>query len=187
VFTLSAIMTTLPKLLAFVQKLGDNDKMRALDRAMCVMRKKTAVETAMKLQAQKISLTLILTILTWYVAYRSERGGKTSTLTRRCDSNLRAEETVAPLGTTINKVLEEQQFLSQRLANFESRHATSIMSSSAEAPTCSSIQHEEFVFNPSASLFEKELWKSWVYKRTNRDGQTSAAFSIMSSARKTAS
>jgi hypothetical protein len=67
VLTLSAIVTTLSELHVFVRKLGDNDAMSALDRAMWVVRKKTAAEIATKLQGQKISLTLMLTILTWYV------------------------------------------------------------------------------------------------------------------------
>jgi hypothetical protein len=103
------------------------------------------------------------------------------------DSNLRAEETVASLDTAMDTVLEGQKSLLQRISSLESTYATSILSSPTEAQAPSSTQQEDFAFEPLASQFEAKLWKSWVYKRVNQDGQASAGFSIISSARNTTS
>lgn len=63
--TLSAVVTTLSELDAFVKTLAQDDKMMVLDRARWSAQKKKATESLTKLQAQKTSLTLMLTILTW--------------------------------------------------------------------------------------------------------------------------
>lgn len=65
VVTLSAVVTTLSDLNVFVEQLGPNNSMKILDRTRWISRRNTAAEYTIKLQAQKSSLTLMLTILTW--------------------------------------------------------------------------------------------------------------------------
>src|SRR5436853_414875 len=67
VTTLSACVLTFSELDVFVQALDSEQKMGILDRMKWIIKSNALKELLERLQQHKLSLNLMLTILTWYV------------------------------------------------------------------------------------------------------------------------
>ncbi|KAF4624776.1 hypothetical protein G7Y89_g13393 [Cudoniella acicularis] len=171
VITLSACVTTFSDLDVFVETLGADANMGLLDRLRWATKTSTIQEHMQKLEVHKSTLTLMMTILT-------------------CESMRMAEDAVDMLSTTIQRVLESNILIAQRLASIEVGLGVTIQLPAA-LPTFTKIENiqpapDNFQRNAQGFAFEEELGNSWVYKRS-AVRTDNGAFSAISSAGRTAS
>lgn len=102
------------------------------------------------------------------------------------DSTLRAESAVSPLCVVMERILDGQLLLGQRLANIEMKIIPGIDVHSIDAQTSSNEPSDATSPQARGFIFEEELNSSWVYRRVGRSPNI-GNFSIVSSAGRTAS
>ncbi|TLD26935.1 hypothetical protein PspLS_05195 [Pyricularia sp. CBS 133598] len=186
VVTLAACVTTFSELDALAASLQSDVEMSMLDRLRWVSKEKQINNVLVRLESHKSSLTLMLTILT-------------------CQKQDDAEDTVDMLCDLVKTTLEQNVIISQRLAALESydlpRHGTNrdpivAETSNTQEPDHVTAAGKDVVAGGIARAstwrrdargfaFEELLINSRAYRNAARDN--SDAFSIMSSAGRTAS
>lgn len=185
VITLSACVSTFSELDVFVDTLNTDQSMGLLDRIRWATKASTIKELLDRLEAHKASLTLMTTILTWYV-YLRHRASRANS--QHSDSTYQAEDAVDQLADKIQQVLNNHQVLAQRLLSIEigmnlDKALTTIP---GNVPERTSIDSTRVQRNQMGFAFEEVLESSWVYKRAARHGED-GAFSVISAAGRTAS
>jgi hypothetical protein len=183
VITLSACVTTFSELDVFVGSLDSDNKLGLMDRIRWATKAATIQEHLKKLEMHKSSLTLMMTILTWYS--RSISIWLVVKLIVNSESTYKAEDAVDELSGMIRQVLDNHQILAQRLLSIEIGLNTE-QPLSSHLPQASEQVPQNIQRTAEGFAFEEVLQNSWVYQRSDRrsDG---GAFSVISAAGRTAS
>ena len=93
---------------------------------------------------------------------------------------------MSPLSVVVERILDSQLLLAQRLANIEMNIVPGIDINPIDAQTSINKQSDTILPYSSGFIFEEELNSSWVYRRVARNPNI-GNFSIVSSAGRTAS
>jgi Fungal N-terminal domain of STAND proteins len=184
VVTLTACVSTFSELDVIVGTLVLDEKLGLMDRLRWGTKAAAIDESLKDLQIQKSTLTLMLTILTWYV--NTLKWNVSQVDYWYSESSYKAEDSVTNLTGLVESMLAGHEKLAKRLSCIE---MTMVPTTKTENPTqnnrtdllaIGTINRNQFGF-----VFEEELNGSWVYRRAAR--RIDSASSIVSSAGKTAS
>lgn len=195
VSTLTACVMTFSDLHGCINGLKGEDSLGLVNSIRWAARSSELKGCLQNLESHKTSLTLMLTILTWYVIRAISPVMSTNpNLSQSADS---AGAAAAEVKILVASVLESNKFLARRMSLLERnllptslsdgyRDSASVFSSgTARAQRYSTVQlngdEESHTQQPFTFQFEPDLNSSWVYRRNQARG--SNTFTITSSTR----
>lgn len=182
VATLTGCVMTFSDLDGCVKGLESDDKLGLLDSARWASRAPELRKNWQNLEAHKSSLTLMLSILTWYPTSLFLLG-LSPNLWESSQSSQNAENAASELKQLMLRVLDSNEDLARRMCLLESSDAVSTVGSEDDSVSHS---HDTIIGPPTLAethasgnasqhirivhAFEEDLQSSWVYQRSRTRG-----------------